>query len=213
MHRFAFYCAGALLALCSTAHATTFRFDTDPFAGTNVLNTAGRQVVGNEDFINFSIPTDTFSLESSVFGVTGPLNFVNATAPLLPTAGVNVVVLQTFDDDANPLTPFGAGNAANLIADKITSPGAGFFIYFNQGLDLPRLVYSTDLSDNSADLKILARMVNLTGDSGRNAVPTFSAANFALTTAVPEPSSFFGIILAAGLAAGCCIWRRKRVHA
>jgi len=212
MHRFAFYCAGALLALCSTAHATTFRFDTDPFAGTNVLNTAGRQVVGNEDFINFSIPTDTFSLESSVFGVTGPLNFVNATAPLLPATGVNVVVLQSFDDDANPLTPFAAGNAANLIADKITSPGAGFFIYFNQGLDLPRLVYSTDLSDNSADLKILARMVNLTGDSGRNAVPTFSAANFALTTAVPEPSSFFGI-LAAGLAAGCCIWRRKPVHA
>ena len=212
MHRFAFYCAGALLALCSTAHATTFRFDSDPFAGTNVLTTPGRQVVGGEDFINFSISTDTFSLESSVFGVAGPVNFVNATAPQLPATGANVIVLQSFDDDANPLTPFGAGNAANLIADKITSPGAGFFIYFNQGLDLPRLVYSTDLSDNSADLKILARMVNLTGDSGRNAVPTFSAENFAITTAVPEPSSFF-VILAAGLAAGCCIWRRKRVHA
>src|SRR5690348_14373517 len=212
MHRFAFYCAGALLALCSTAHATTFRFDSDPFAGTNVLTTPGRQVVGGEDFINFSIPTDTFSLESSVFGVAGPVNFVNATAPQLPATGANVIVLQSFDDDANPLTPFGAGNAANLIADKITSPGAGFFIYFNQGLDLPRLVYSTDLSDNSADLKILARMVNLTGDSGRNAVPTFSAANFAITTAVPEPSSFF-VILAAGLVAGCLMWRRKRVHA
>jgi hypothetical protein len=147
-----------------------------------------------------------------VFGVAGPVNFVNATAPQLPATGANVVVLQSFDDDANPLTPFGAGNAANLIADKITSPGAGFFIYFNQGLDLPRLVYSTDLSDNSADLKILARMVNLNGDSGRNAVPTFSAANFAITTAVPEPSSFFGL-LAVGLVAGCCIWRRKHVHA
>jgi len=212
MHRFAFYCAGALLALCSTAHATTFHFDSDPFAGTNVLTTPGRQVVGNEDFINFSIPTDTFSLESSAFGVAGPVNFVNATAPLLPATGVNVVVLQSFDDDANPLTPFAAGNAANLIADKITSPGAGFFIYFNQGLDLPRLVYSTDLSDNSADLKILARMLNLTGDSGRNAVRTFSAANFAITTAVPEPSSFF-TILAAGLVAGGAMWRRKRVQA
>jgi hypothetical protein len=208
MHRFALYCAGALLTLCSTTYATTFQFDTDPFAGTNALNTPGRQVVGNEDFINFSIPTDTFSLESSVFGVAGPVNFVNATAPLLPATGVNVVVLQSFDDDANPLTPFGAGNAANLIADKITSPGAGFFIYFNQGLNLPRLVYSTDLSDNSADLKILARMLNLTGDAGRNAVPTFSEANFAISTAVPEPSSFF-VILAVGLAAGCYLVRRR----
>ena len=34
--------------------------------------------------------------------------------------------------------------------------GPGFFIYFNSGLDLPRLVYSTDLSDNTADLKVLA---------------------------------------------------------
>lgn len=208
MHRFALYCAGALLTLCSTTYATTFQFDTDPFAGTNVLNTAGRQIVGNEVSINFSIPSDTFSLEASVFGVAGPVNFVNATAPLLPATGVNVVVLQSFDDDANPLTPFGAGNAANLIADKITSPGAGFFIYFNQGLDLPRLVYSTDLSDNSADLKILARMLNLNGDAGRNAVPTFSEANFAISTAAPEPSSFF-VILAVGLAAGCYLVRRR----
>jgi len=214
MHRFTLYCIGsALLALCSTAHATTFRFDTDPFAGSTALTTPGRQVVGGESFINFSTYTDTFSLESTVFGVGSSVNFVNSVASNLPAGGVNVVVLQTFDDDANPLTPFGAGNAANLIANQLTTPGAGFFIYFNQGLDLPRLVFSTDLSDNSADLKILARMLNLSGQGGRDAVPTFTAANFAITTAVPEPSSFF-VILTVGIAGVCCyISRRRRVQA
>ena len=55
MRRSSLYFAGiALFALSSTAHAKTFRFDTDPFAGTNVLNTPGRQIVGGEDFINFT---------------------------------------------------------------------------------------------------------------------------------------------------------------
>src|SRR5258708_29788566 len=99
--------AAALFAMCSTARATTFRYDIDPFAGTNVLNTPGRQIVGGEDFINFSIPTDTFSLESTVFGVGNSVNFVNAPVSTLPAGGVNVVVLQSFDNDANPGTPFG----------------------------------------------------------------------------------------------------------
>jgi hypothetical protein len=182
----------ALLAMCSSAYASTFRFDTDPFAGTNVRNTPGRQVIGGESFINFAINKDVFEFESSPFGVAGPVHFVNDVANSLPTGGVNVVVLQTFDDDNNPLTPFGAGNAANLIANQIATPGAGFFIYFNQGLDLPRLVYSTDLSDNTADLRILARMLNLNGQIGRNAIPDFSVNNFSITTstnAVPEPAS------------------------
>jgi hypothetical protein len=137
---------------------------------------------------------------------------VNAASANLPAGGANVIVLQAFDDDANPLTPFAAGNAANLIASQITTSGPGFFVYFNQGLDLPRLVFSTDLSDNTADLKILARMLNLTGQDGRNAIPTFTAANFAITSAVPEPSSFF-MILPLGIAGACCyILRRKRVH-
>ena len=32
----------SLFAMCPTATATTFQFNTDPFAGTNVLNTPGR---------------------------------------------------------------------------------------------------------------------------------------------------------------------------
>jgi hypothetical protein len=195
--------------MCSTAHATTFTFNTDPFAGTNVLNTPGRQIVGGENFINFSIASDVFSLDPTVFGTDGTVNFVNALAANIPTSGVNVVVLESFDDDNNTLTPFGAGQAANLIANQITTPGAGFFVYFNQALDLPRLVFSTDLSDNNADLKILARMLNLNGANGRNALSTFSASNFTMASSVPEPSSIS--MMALGLiGAGCYFLRRDR---
>jgi len=206
-----FFCIGvALLTLCSTANAATFRFDTDPFAGSTALTTPGRQIVAGEAFINFSIATDVFSLESTVFGVGSSVNFVNDVASNLPTGGVNVVVLQTFDNDANPATPFAAGNAANLIAGQITTPDPGFFIYFNQGLDLPRLVFSTDLSDNTADLKVLFRMTNLTGQDGRDAMSTFTAANFAITT-VPEPSNLF-MITTVGVIGACYILRRKRAR-
>jgi hypothetical protein len=199
-----------LLALSATASANTFRFDTDPFQGTNVLNVPGRQIVGGEDFVSFSPATDVFSLESSVFGVGSTVNFVNASASALPATGINIVVLETFDDDNNPLTPFGAGNAANLIAGKITTPGAGFFIYFNQSLDLPRLAYSTDLSSQNSDIKILARMLNLNGAGGRNLMPAFTAANFEITNvaaAVPEPVS--GALTLPALGALCFYARRR----
>jgi len=51
MRQLTFYCIGAaLLALCPAATARTLTFDTAPFAGTNVLNTPGRQLVGGERF-------------------------------------------------------------------------------------------------------------------------------------------------------------------
>jgi hypothetical protein len=184
----------------STASATTFTFDTDPFAGTPVLTTPGRQIVGGEDFIVFNPATDIFSLDPTVFGVGNSVSFANDFAGNLPTSDLNVIVLESFDDDNNPATPFGAGNAANLIAAQITTPGPGFFIYFNQGLDLPRLVFSTDLNDNTADLKVLARMLNLTGAGGRDAMQTFTASNFTFateSTSVPEPSTL--LLLGAGM--------------
>jgi hypothetical protein len=183
MDRIASCVAAALLAFGTTARAATFSFVSDPFAGTDALTTPGRQVVGGEPFISFSILSDVFALETEAFGVGDQVLFANDLVENLPPADLNVIVLRTTDNDGDPGTPFGAGNAANLIADQVTSPGPGFFVYFNSGLDLPRLVYSTDLSDNTADLKILARMTNLVGQS--EALATFTAANF---TIVPEPA-------------------------
>lgn len=193
----------ALLALSPTANATTFSSLTDPFAGSTALTTPGRQIVGGEPFISFDTAADVFQL----FDVGGGVLFANDVVGNLPTSGVNVIVLQTLDNDANPATPFAAGNAANLIAAQITSPGPGFFIYFNQGLNLPRLVFSTDLNDNSADLKILFRMTNLVGQS--DALTAFTASNFAM---VPEPSSFVLMSAAGAFWAFGYIVRRRRTR-
>lgn len=180
--------AAGLLAGGQTAVAATITFATDPFAGSTALTTPGRQVVGGELFVTFDIASDVLAFDPTVFGIDSAVYFANDIVANLPSSGSNVIVLQSFDNDAEAATPFGAGNAANLIADQITSSGAGFFIYFNSGLDLPRLVFSTDLSDPTADLKILARFTNLVGPTGRDAIPTFTAANFSILT-VPEPGT------------------------
>jgi hypothetical protein len=194
--------AFGFLVFSSTATATTFTFTTDPFAGSTALTDPGRQVVGGETFITFNIATDVFALR---LGVENTVLFANNVAAQLPTGNVNVIVLRSFDNDNNLATPFNAATAADLIAAQITSPGPGFFVYFNQGLNLPRLVFSTDLNDNTADLKVLFRMTNLTGPDGQNAMQTFTASNFVL---VPEPSTFMmtavGVLLTLGYA------RRRR---
>ncbi|MFP5223371.1 MAG: hypothetical protein ACLGSA_13850 [Acidobacteriota bacterium] len=206
MRRIMLYALFALLAFSATANATVFSFNTDPFAGSTALTTPGRQIVGGELFISFSVATDVFLFDPTVFGV-GNLSFANDLVANLPASGVNVIVLQTLDNDGNPVTPFAAGTAANLIAAQLTSSTPGFFIYFNQGLDLPRLVFSTDLNDNTADLKILARMTNLTGQPG--ALPTFTASNFATT---PEPSSLLLMTVPAALWGCCTLLRRRKIH-
>lgn len=175
--------ATAIVTFGATLSAATFNFDTDPFAGSDALTTPGRQIVAGEPTITFNPSSDVFAFKLGVFGVSS-LSFANNVIGSIPASGVNVIVLETFDDDANAGTAFGAGNAANLIAAQITTSGPGFFIYFNSALNLPRLVYSTDLNDNTADLKILARITNLTGQT--SALATFTSSNF---TAVPEPSS------------------------
>ena len=198
----------ALLSFGAPASATTITFDTDPFAGSDALTMPGRQIVGGEAFVSFSIGSDVFAFDPQVFDVDDQVLFANDVAGNLPTSSVNVVVLQTLDNDNDAATPFGAATAANLIADRITSSGPGFFVYFNSGLDLPRLVYTTDLSENTADLKILARMTNLGGQSGLDALPLFTAANFAMIAApspVPEPASW------ALLMAPVALWGLGRV--
>lgn len=182
-----------VLALASgSASAITINFDTDPFAGSAALTTPGRQIVGNELFLpNFALASDVFSFNAAVFNVGPALSFFNGPAASVPN-GANTIVLQTIDNDANAATPFGAGTAANVIADTLTTPGAGFFIYMNSALNLSRLVFSTDLSDPTADLKILARLEAPTGQDAIDKLPLFSAANFALrldVVAVPVPMS------------------------
>jgi hypothetical protein len=184
----------ACLTLAAAAHAATISFVTDPFAGTDALTTPGRQIVGNELFTDFNVATDVFSFDSAAFGMQ-EIVFANDEVGNLATSGLNVVVLQTFDPDGDPTTPFLAGTAANLLAAQLTSPGPGLFIYFNSNLDLPRLVYSTNLSDNTSDLKILARLTNFGGSDGRDALAGFTAQNFQIAT-VPDSSGGLTVLLA-----------------
>ncbi len=147
-----------LSGLSLPGQAAQIVFDTDPFAGSTALTTAGRQVVGNELFLpSFDFNADQFVFDRNIFGITG-LQFFNGLVSGLPSSGVNLVILQDTDNDANLATAFNAGTAANLIAAQITADGPGFFIYHNQGLGLNRLVFSTNLNDSAADLKILARI-------------------------------------------------------
>lgn len=216
MNGSAFTCAAAALLLATSAQAATFTFSGDPFTGSTAPATPGRQVVGGEPSIVFSPATDVFSFEGSFFSFVSSPVFANGPIAAIPSVGTNIAVLRTFDNDGNPATPFGAGTAANLLAAQITTAGAGLFVYFNSGLDLPRLVYSADLSDNTADLKILARMTNLTGAAGRDAMQEFTAADFTFrATPIPEPATFAllgaGMALLAGLRAGQRRVRRDKV--
>ena len=61
--------------------------------------------------------------------------------------------------------------------------------------------------DNASDLKVLARMTNLVGQS--DALATFSEANF---TTIPEPSSPLLVTWSAALWAGGHALRRRRAR-
>jgi len=211
-----------LVALSTSAMGSSISFGTDPFEGTTVRNTPGRQVVGGEFFISFKTATEGFVFDGHAFGLS-EFRFANGPIGSI-TSDANVAVLQTTDNDNNPLTPFGAGNAADLLATRITTPGPGLFIYFNSSLNLPRLVYSDDLSSNSADLKILARMLNLNFQSGQaslDELPSFTASDFAFadegaapepSSAVPEPSSLWTMSGAVALLGLASIRRHSRIN-
>lgn len=205
------FCIAAALGLGVRADATVFTFATDPFAGTTALTTPGRQIIGNEISIPvFDFANDVIAINKSVFNVPG-LTLFNGEVGDIPQTGVNLVALRTFDSDGNPANgnQLAAGSAATLIADRITASGPGFFIYFNSGLDLPRLVFSTDLGSPDADLKVLARFTGLTGQAGRDSMAYFADANFA---AVPEPASWAMIVGGFGLL-GAAVRRRPHPKA
>jgi hypothetical protein len=194
------WAALGLLASVASVNAATVVINKNPFGGTTAPATPGRQIVnGPGDPINFNIATDVLGIVLSGYDVTS-LSFANDLAANLPATGVNFIVLQ------NP-GPLGAGGAADLIAAQLTDPTPGFFIYFNTGLDLPRLVFSPDLSDPTSDLSILGRLVDLAGAAGFAALPTITAANVA---AIPEPSTMLLTAAGALLVWGSAMRRRSR---
>lgn len=196
----------AAAVMAGAAHATTFTFSTDPFAGSTALTTPGRQIVGGEPSLVFDPLADNILFEPSVFSFTPPINAFNGLASDL-TNGFNLVVLRDLDSDlVTPGNQMAAGTAANLIASAITTDGAGFFFYFNSGLDLVRLVYSTNLNDNTADLKILARFTNLSGAGGQAAMAQLGPQ----VAAVPEPGVWAMMLTGFGLA-GALLRRRVRL--
>ena len=163
----------------------------DAFAGQDV-SAEGRQVVGGDDSItDFNFGTDAYALNAADFGVTGDVSFAavdaNATEPVIPE-GTNVIVLLNSNDDADPDAVFNAGAAANQIAELVDTEGAGFFVYYNSDLGVNRLVYSSDLSDASADLRVLSRQTDLEGVDAIDALASFTADNFVFED-VPEAVS------------------------
>ena len=183
-----------LLALGTTLNAANFVFNTDPFGAADP-NDNVRQIVNVQVPINFDPATDMILFDPALVGFSS-ISFASGLSGDLPTGGVNAVVVLN--------QPAAAGTAHAAIAGQITDPGPGFFIYFNTNLDLPRLVFARDLSDPNADIAILARMENLSGNFA--AMQTFTASNFA---PVPEPSTAW--LISGGLLTCVLALRRRRV--
>jgi hypothetical protein len=201
--------AAGLLALgAQNAQAVNVTLNTAPFAGSTALTTPGRQVFSGLEMMlpSFNLATDKFVIDGAAFGFNTTLSFVNAPSATLPFTGAGIVVLQDVDDDNNAATPFAAGNAATVIANRVTTDGAGFFVYHNSALNVNRLVYSTNLSDPTADLSVLARINSPTGQGAIDALPQFSSANF--VSSVPEPTS--AALMCLGLIGGATTLRLRR---
>ena len=164
------------------AGADVFAYAGDPFEGEDV-SALERQIIAEEDFItDFDFAEDSYHFNPDDFGVAEDVTFAaidaNAGGELSIAPGTNVVALLSSDNDNNPDTPFIAGTAANEIAELTVEDGAGFFVYYNSDLGLNRLVYSTNLNDSSADLKVISRQTDLTGQDAIDALGNFSADNF-----------------------------------
>ena len=193
MNRLSTFTVLGLFALGTSLNAANFVFSSDPFGGAADPNDGVRQVVNVQISLDFDPLTDKFLFGSALTGFS-TVSFASGLSGELPTSGVNAVVV--LDQPAN------AGSAHTAIANQLTDSGPGFFIYFNTGLNLPRLVYARDLGDPNSDIAILARMDNLEGNFA--AMESFSEANFAPT---PEPSTM--LLMSAGLAT-CVLARRRR---
>jgi hypothetical protein len=193
MKRLTVILALELLVLGTALNAANFLFNADPF-GTADPNDNARQIVNVQVPINFDPATDVIFFDPALTGFTD-VSFASGLSSSLPTTGLNAVVVLD--------QPAAAGSAHTAIANQITDSGPGFFIYFNTGLDLPRLVFARDLGDPNADIALLARFTNLSGNLA--AMEDFTAANFA---PVPEPST--AVLISGGLLTCVLVLRRRR---
>jgi Ca2+-binding RTX toxin-like protein len=139
----------------------------------------------NEDSItDFAFTEDDFVLDAASFGVAGAVSFVSLDGNAMGASiasGANVIVLRNADNDGNPATAFNARSAATQIAGLTDGDRPGFFVYFNSGLGVNRLVFSENLNDPNAALQIVARLTDLTGQAAIDALARFTADNFVFT--------------------------------
>jgi hypothetical protein len=155
-----------------------FRFSGPAFdAGTVISGDGVRQAVNTPDIItDFAIGSDRFVFDAADFNVGARKVSVGAAADI--RNGSTVIVLTDVDNDANAATVFNAGAAASLIAANVDTDGAGFFVYWNSALGINRLVYSENLNEATADIRVLANMTNLTGQTAIDALNDFGANSF-----------------------------------
>lgn len=190
--------ATVFVTLAGSASAADTLFNSDPFAGSSARPEDGVRTIVSNKQLNlpaFDVSNDRFVFYPSAFSLSSGLSFANGLSGSLPTSGVNLIVIQDTG------TSFNAGQAANAIANAVTADGAGFFVYHNVLLGMNRLVYSTNLNVNTADLAVLARIEAPFGTEALQALSGFSANNFALTSAVPEPASLALLLMGLGVVA------------
>ena len=167
--------------ITGNSESDLFTYAEDPFAGQDV-SSPERQIIQNEDFItDFNFAEDKYRFSTNDFDVSGDVKFtaVDANAEGASIApGTNVVSLLNSNNAETPDAPFLAGAAVNQIAELTSEDGAGFFVYFNSNLEQNRVVYSTNLNDADADLKVISRQTDLIGQEAIAALGDFSASNF-----------------------------------
>jgi len=119
-------------------------------------------------FLDFDVTRDKFVFDANDYGLrhisfcntkfgsgSGPQN--DDLSPEEPIGDCNVIVVQNSDNDDDETTGFGAGAAANLVADAIQAEGdntdsrAGLILYFNSRLALNRLFWSSDITKRTTD--------------------------------------------------------------
>lgn len=147
---------------------------------------------------SFDLTSDIFSIVAETFGVSAPLSFQN----ILASGGnvsdsANVIVVQ------NTASTFNARTAVQTIAANTGADRPGFFVYFNTGLSIDRLVFAANLNDPNSVLQILAAIQSPTGADALSRLSQFSAANFRFVE-TPLPAAaplFLGALAAFGVTA------------